>query len=218
MATEPGSQRPNWLHRIGYVCTAIVAVQLVVIAAELVTALFEQSIRDAKFREETRTHSRPLGATGPITLHLPKPKQLGADGARMFAEPSFYDAEYAVAIWGKDSNGGPKGVLVIRHRDADGVPLNRFSKSEFRIPRADYVAATARIDELADGYDGTAQICLDGTAFSFELKRAGKVMSGGGNTCFDHYHKVSAVFLDLAQRFGPPAVRDLDPNWMPKQP
>lgn len=216
MATRSSNHRLKWLHRIGYVCTAIVALQLVAMTVLLVRQLFEASIRDAQFREETRTHDRPLGASGTITRYLPTLEELGQDGARMFAEPSFFDADYAVAIWRKDSKGGPQGVLVIQHRDDDGAPSNRFSRSEFRIPRADYVAATARIDELADGYEGTPQICLDGTAFSFELKRAGKVMSGGGNTCFDHYHKVSAVFLDLAQRFGPPVVHDLTPDWMPK--
>lgn len=121
-----------------------------------------------------------------------------------------------MAIWRDAKSEAAKGILVVYVRESRQQPSGSYARAEFSLPLGAYLQAVNRIDALADGYRGSPKMCLDGTGFAFERTKTGKPITGGGNVCIDHYREISAIFLDIAKRFGTSGFGELGPYWMPE--
>jgi hypothetical protein len=202
----------RWLHRAGYVCTAIVALQLVAISFYVGRDWLRYMRIEEEQRKDTATRPGPIGAYGPLADRTPGLSSLDPDSARIFAEPALEDVAYGLSVSARDRQSNAAAVLVRWRR----APSHEFDRTEFVIPAEAYGAAMAELDARADGFQGDGSLCLDGTGISFERRRGNSVVSGAGNACSDHYQAISDIFLRLAQRFGPVFVDDLDRGWYRK--
>lgn len=79
------SRRVKLLHSVGYVCTALVALELVVVAVPLTKGFFREQALRVKLREETRTREGAMQNNDHLGARIPSAAQLGRDSARMFA-------------------------------------------------------------------------------------------------------------------------------------
>ena len=73
----------------------------------------------------------------------------------------------------------------------------------FVIPKATYLRLTDRLDRIIIGWPGVGLRCFDGVATAFERFHSGKVWSGVGNECIDHYAKLRPILAEALK--GSPA-------------
>lgn len=227
MATtdELGSRRRkwlHWLHRIGYITTALIVAELLAIAFFATRGwLQEREMRAARI-EESRTHEGPLRANGDrfgrgsavyLFGQLPPLGGLHADGLRFVAMPSFNRTHFAIAIsLPKPGAAQAQGVVERFDQQNSYAPLGQ---RQFQMPASAYHSLVAKIDSLADGWRGEANWCLDGTPTAFERVRGQRVTSGIGN-CERHYEQVAALVWNYMRRFAPaddlPSRADWEPS------
>ena len=185
MATlnEKAGTRRNWLiwlHRIGYVTTALIAVELILIAYATARAwLQERKFRAAQI-EETRTHQGPLlpnderyvrGEAVDLLGRLPASEGLHGDGLRFVAMPSFNRSHFAVAVsMPEPSAREAEGVLMRFDWQNSGALL---SQRQFHLPATAYRSLVTKIDRLTDGWPGDPGFCVDGSPTAFERFAAG---------------------------------------------
>lgn len=198
-----------WLHRIGYVTTALIVAQLLAIAFYGTRAWLEKRKADAEQIEATRTHEGPLQSMGDrwvrgSAIHLlgklPPLRQLHGDGIRFVAMPSFNRSHFAVAIsLPKSAADEAQGVLMRFDQENDYAP---FGERQFRIPSSVYRSLVARTDKLTDGWQGYSDYCLDGTPIAFERIRGPRITSGIGN-CHQHYEQLGSLMWSHLRKFAP---------------
>ncbi len=199
----------RWLHRIGYVTTALIVVQLLAIGYFGTRGwLEERELRAARIAE-TRTNEGPLQPTDDrwvrasaiyLLERLPPLEALNGDGIRFVAMPSFNSSHFAVAISLPDPAAAEaQGVLSTFAAQEKYAPL---SERQFRMPATAYRSLAARFDELTDGWPGHWSMCLDGNPVAFERVRGRRITSGSGN-CHSHYDQVSELIWVYLRRFVP---------------
>ncbi|MES2253722.1 MAG: hypothetical protein V4559_01630 [Pseudomonadota bacterium] len=204
----------KWLHRIGYICTALVAVELAVVTYFDVWATLERHKAIAMQMEDTRTREGPLTGGNLVradALALLKPlpplTALGRDGLRFVSMPQLSRFYYALSL--ASSSGDAEGVLIVTERLESGK--TNPTAQHFTMSRAAYTALMADLDRQTDGFAGidSGNFCMDGTAIAFERIRGRHITSGIGNGgCFPHYRaisdKVRAAILHIVTPSGPP--------------
>jgi len=79
----------------------------------------------------------------------------------------------------------------------------------FVIPKATYLRLTGRLDQITIGWPGVGFRCSDGVATAFERFHSGKVWSGVGNECIDHYAKLRRILAEALK--GSPADQVFGP-------
>jgi hypothetical protein len=212
----------KWLHRVGYVTTAIVAI----LALRMVQLAWqghrEMQRTEAIAREESRTREGALTAEREATAvglaaGLPKPEALAGDGFRFVAMPSFGDQWYALAVWKPKDSNEAAGMLIGWVRDPRENTETPREPQSFAMPAAAYAAMMTSFDRLADGWPGDGTMCLDGTPVAFERVRGARIVSGSGSaSCTDHYKALSAIVLRGVKPFAPLGSLEVDSEWMPR--
>jgi len=212
----------KWLHRIGYVCTALILAELAVFFYFAIPATIEHRKYIAQQMEETRTREGALTGGSEIrgnALALLKPLPPltgpGANGLRFVAMPQLSYFDYALSLAG--TGGNAEGILIVTDRRREGTAA-KSTTQHFTMPRAAYAALLTEFDHRADGFAGidTGGACLDGNVIAFERIRGSRITSGIGNgSCFAHYgdigNIVKAALLRAVTPSGPPVGR----NWYP---
>lgn len=217
--TRPPRRWLEWLHRIGYVTTALVLVGLIWIGALALANWWRFHQWEVRMIESTRTREAPLSANRdefvreyllPRLSDLPSAEALAGNGLRFVAEPSFGTADYALALWLVPGDDEAKGRLVVVDRTwAEHVTTTR----RFTMPRSAFARLVARFDSLSDGWrDARIGRCLDGTSIAFERVRGARFTSGWGN-CGEHYHAIEVLLLDAVRRFAPGDDLPTEDDW-----
>jgi hypothetical protein len=212
IAQETAGKRPRWLlwlHRIGYVTTALVVAQLLAFAFYGTRAWLEERKADAEQIEETRTHEGPLQPTDDrwvrgnaiyLLEKLPPLRELGGNGIRFVAMPSFNRSRFAVAIYlPEPAADEAQGVLMRFDQENEYAPLG---KRQFRVPATAYRSLVANMDKVTDGWPGHPIYCLDGTTIAFERVRRRRITSGIGH-CHQHYEQIGTLMWNYLRRFAP---------------
>jgi len=218
----------KWLHRIGYICTALIFAESLFIAYMLGASWLDRQRYVASVMRDTRTQDGAIPNEGhngrrpnetrpgyPLDFanfaSLPPLASLGGDGIRFSGHAALGLFGYALAIGGDGEN--VRGVLKTAVQFPEDTPM-KVALKDFTMPRAAYNKLAATIDTLADGYPGDTNMCLDGLEIKFERVRHSGIISGSGNgACSDHYKKISAVMLAVVRQY---AGLDVGENWMPK--
>ena len=212
----------RWLHRVGYVATVIVLLELLLILAVSINGLIRDGRIRADWKEGSRTRSGPLVAPDtryrPDELDLlaavpPLPRGPGV-GARFAVIPYLLGSWFAIGVSLHPGEVRATGVLVAF--DGGGRPRYR---ATFSLPVADLEGFLGRLEARTNGWPGDGRGCLDGTAMAFELRTAKGVTSGTGNAaCSPHYRQVGALALGLVSSALPIADRPVDGTWYPAAP
>jgi len=209
----------RWLHRIGYVTTALVLIELLLIAGLALHAWGAERHARALAREETRTRAGPIAVPAvryrPDAIDLlatvpPLPAGAG-QGARFAISPYLSGRWFAVALSVQPGAAQARGALV----GVDGEGRVRY-RIGFALPAADARRFLARLEALVDKWPGDASRCLDGTGLAFELRSAAGVSSGEGNAgCNDHYRRIGGLVLGLVGPLVPAEDRPASGEWYP---
>lgn len=209
----------RWVHRIGYVTTALIAAQLLLIAFLGTREWLENRERRAAQIEESRTYEGPLrAADGDIVQEsaayllrqLPPLEALHGDGLRFVAMPSFNEAHFAVAIsLPKPDAIEAEGIVARFNQYSRYAPLGQ---RQFRMPAAAYRSLTSKLDTLTDGWPGEETGCVDGTPIAFERVRGARVTSGIGN-CVLHYEQLGQLMWNYLHRFAPADDLPSEGDW-----
>lgn len=220
----------RWLHRVGYLTTALILVQLIFVAVVAGRGWLRDREMRASLVEESRTHETPLLPTGDRYVRGGAIERLGkmtpladlhGDGFRFVAMPSFGTTEYGVVLsLPLPDADHATGVLTTFAKSGKGLVQHR----TFNIPADEYRKLTSQIDNLTDGWPGNGDdLCLDGTPAAFERVRGTRITSGVGN-CSKHYEQLKALVLAPVRRFAPgndlPTENDwhrFDPEDQPQQ-
>lgn len=187
-------QATKWLHRIGYVCTIVVALQILVLCAYQIA----DWRTDRELRGYSRTHDVPLAAFPDsweakaalaYLITLPSLEDMQGNGFRFASMPALATGgHYGLAIF-KDNTGKAKGYLWVRYTN------QRKFEHDFSIATTSYDRLVKQIDAMTIGYEGSADdFCLDGSPVAFERVDGSKIRSGVGN-CSAHYQKLASTVL-----------------------
>jgi hypothetical protein len=213
MGAKAGSvdSRPTWrrwLRRIGLVIAGLILVGMVALGGIAAVVWVDDRMVSARLAEQSRMHEGPLAPNGDphvrgrlieLLATLPPIEQLGGNGLRFVAMPSFGTTEYALAVFRPDGAEEAAGVLITLPKTEKETASERL----FTVPADAYAALTNEIRWLPEDWQGEDSFpCLDGTPVAFELVREGRITSGAGN-CSDHYRHVSLLVLDAVRRFAP---------------
>lgn len=209
-----------WLHRIGYIATALIVAELIAIAYFATRArLEERQIRSAQI-EDTRTHEGPLQANsdrlvrGSAVYLLGQMQPLSSlhgDGFRFAAMPSFNRTHFAVVVLMPRSDAAEAEGVLAQFDSQYRYAL--ISKRPFRMPASAYRSLVARIDKLSDGWPGDSGFWLDGTAAAFERVRGQRVTSGIGNN--PHYEQMANLVWTYVRQFAPGDDLPRKGDWQP---
>ena len=210
-----------WLHRIGYVTTALIVVELLWIAFLFTHGwLHEREMRAGQI-EATRTHEERLLPNGDRYVQgeaidllgkLPALNGFHGDGLRFVAMPSFNRSHFAVAVFmPRPAADQAQGVLLRFDWQNNGAPLGQ---RQFHMPAAAYRSLVTKMDKLTDGWPGNPGLCLDGTPTAFERVRGKRVTSGIGN-CDEHYEQVGLLMWNYLRRFAPGDDLPTRGDWEP---
>lgn len=222
----PNPDEPRWLryvHRVGYATTALVALQMLFVAATIGSEWWGQRQIDATQRAQTRTHVGALvldprnmltaGRSALLDL-LPDEAERADESFRIAIDPSRSVYRYALAIIPSANRDGPAAVDFISAAD-DACDLDTpptITRRSFSIATADYRAFAKWFDETTDNYRGSTLAVLDGTDFAFERRRGEQTTSGAGNIP-DHHGKLAARLLTLLKPHLSGADIPTDESW-----
>jgi hypothetical protein len=210
----------RWLHRLGYVCTAIVTLEL--LAAGALAAHFWLEDRERLYfaMERTRTHAGPL--TPGKVRYRPDESDLfstlppidARNGLRFAAMPSLRGPWFAYSIAVPTQTGRVKGVLNIFPRNLQTGDFGATQTIRFTMPAATGQVLLSKVSNLTKDWGGKDDRCLDGTGVAFELAMGGNVTSGSGNSaCSEHYGALSLLFLKPVQGLIPMEIRPMGKGW-----
>lgn len=211
-----------WLHRIGYVTTAIVAAELVGLGV-LCVGLWNADRKYLAYSlEQTRTHQGPLIAQDirfrpdefDLLATIPP---LNARSLRFVATPALRDTWFAFAISVPPNGDQAKGILkLFAHPDGQQEALRIKRVVDFSMPKPAADRLLLDIDRMTDGWKGDRLGCIDGTGVAFELSISGKVTSGRGNSaCSDHYGAVSLRIQKSISQLASDDGRPIGKDWRP---
>ncbi|MGH6617577.1 hypothetical protein, partial [Sphingomonas sp.] len=125
-----------WLHRIGYLTTAVVIVELGVIGFVVGREWLRHRQISAMLVERSRTHEAPIreegephvrGAAVELLARLPPLRALHGDGLRFVAMPSFGTSDYALALSLPPKAAAADGVLVVIDKTSESRPATGLS-------------------------------------------------------------------------------------------
>jgi hypothetical protein len=172
-----------WLHRIGYVTTAIVVVEACAIGTVLVREQVKEYRRVERRISETAYGEGPLWQSEGLLPHLaalPSLASLQPDGFRFVAHPELDGITYSVAFRLIPGRPTAKGVLLIDREPYQQQPTR--TRHQCVLQAARYRSLVQTIDRRLDGFAGSNEGAgTDGTSLAFERVRNGRVTSGGGN-------------------------------------
>ncbi|MCC2977552.1 hypothetical protein LK533_12810 [Sphingomonas sp. PL-96] len=207
-----------WLHRLGYLTTAIIVIEFGIVSSVLGREWLRHRELSANLVERSRTQETPLRKDGEpyvrgpaveLFAKLPPLRTLHGDGLRFVAMPSFGTSDYALAV--SLPSGAPyaSGVLIVIDKTNESRTA---SSREFRIPSPVYQRLVADLDRLTDGWPGDDDQCLDGAPAAFERVRGARITSGIGN-CSPHYDRVKLLVLNATRRFAPGPDLPTEDDW-----
>ncbi len=200
------TRKLKWVHRIGYVCTVLVVLELIGLAGLATAGWLRQRQWDARLMEESQTHDGPIrerkyGISAFETLApLPSLASLESDGLRFAAMPGLGWYWYALSLGGKGDE--VQGTLIITQRASkNNQDFASPTTKHFTMPRAEYAHFMANIDMLTHAYRGDRGVCLDGIGVAFERARGARVISGEGNGgCSDYYRAIQTAVLPVVRQ------------------
>lgn len=200
------TQTLKWLHRIGYICTVLVALELIVLAGLATAGWLGHRRMDAMTMAESRTHDGPVSADkhrlGAFETLKPLPSlaSLEGNGFRFAAMPGLGWYWYALSLGGKGDE--VQGTLIVTQRASkDNQDFAPPTIKRFTMPRAAYARFMAGVDTLTHTYDGDKGMCIDGIGVAFERVRGTQVISGEGNGgCSDYYRAIQTAVLPVVQQ------------------
>lgn len=207
-----------WLHRLGYLTTAVIAIELGIVGSVLGREWLRNRELHAKLVDDSRTQETPVqengepyvrGSAVKLFAKLPPLQALHGDGLRFVAMPSFGTSDYALAV--SLPSGAPYAsgtLIVIDKTNESRTPSTR----EFRVPSPAFQRLVAELDRLTDGWPGNDDRCLDGTPAAFERVRRARITSGIGN-CSPHYDRVKFLVLNAMRRFAPGPDLPTEDDW-----
>lgn len=213
----------TWLHRLGYLTTVIVIIELGSIGYVLGREWLEHRALTAALVEESRTHEAPLredgdpyvrGSAVKLLAMLPPLRALHGNGLRFVAMPSFGTSDYAVAVSLPSGAAYATGVLIVIDKTTESRTA---STRQFRIPSAAYQRLVANLDRLTDNWPGDDDQCCDGAPAGFERVRGARVTPGIGN-CSQHYDRVKLLVLNAIRRFAPGPDLPTEDDWHRTEP
>lgn len=217
--SAPKSRRLSILHGIGYVTTAIVAMQLLFIAYLIVPEWWNDLQSRAARRDSTRTHVGTLAQqasgnlpeeTSLLFAALPEKSGVGRDAFRIIVSPLLQSRAYVIAIeaGSGDDRKAKVDMVSVRWGKCGHAEVHR----SFTLPERDYSLFAKWFDATTEDYRGSDEIWLDGTSFTFERRKDGRTTSGSGNIP-SHHGQLSARLLALLK----PHIAGLDipsnPGW-----
>ena len=209
----PSARLLTWLHRIGYVTTVIVAIELIALGVVRYRAAANGRSVEARMRDAARTHDGPLLSHAPRTRSplslIPELTALSGDSLSLIAKHSLQRRWYAISL--SATGDRVEGLLATVCEDGTGRPDERPNPTRFALPRAEWLAMAKQLDRQTDGYDGGQLMSLDGVSVAFERRRGARITSGTGNT--SHYMAVGEIVRKgvapyLSQ------VAALEPGWV----
>ena len=200
----------RWLHRIGYLCTLLVIVELVWAGTLAGTYWWRDYERRADSRAHSRVHSGTLlsnpaaidadsGAISRLAAVAPL-TALGPDSVRLGVEPALRNYAYALAM----RRHGPvaDGLVILFDRREDGTE-DRVAY-RFQAPVTEYDQVMAQFDAITDAYPGGDTLCTDGVQYAFERRQGAHMTSGTSvSTCDRTYERAADLLTGFARRFAP---------------
>ncbi len=208
-----------WLHRVGYVTTAIVILQIGILGSVIGWEWWTRRAWNAAVVEDTRTHAEPIEEKTDsyrrqhavrLLEKLPALSHLDGDGMRFVAMPSFGTSEYALAVSHSPKASVANGILIVTDKSAERK-ADRVRR--FQMPLRDYQAFVGRLDRLTDDWPGDMDDpCVDGSPTAFERIRIRRVTSGIGN-CAPHYAELRLMVLREVRRFAPGPDLPTEDDW-----
>jgi hypothetical protein len=207
----------RWLHRIGYVTTALILAQMLVVGFLLSREWLRKRDMRAALVEESRTHETPLLPSSEryerrnaieVLKTLPPLTSLNSDGVRFAAMPSFGTYYYAIAISLPPTRLNAEGIL----KAFDLRSSRLVSQREFAVPREAYKSLVHAMDTMTDDWPGDTDLCVDGSPMPFERVRGRRVTSGVGN-CSEHYARLELLVLTYVRRFAPGPDLPTENDW-----
>lgn len=203
------------LHLIGYLTTAIVLLEVATIGFWSWSRWDSSRAADARMREFSRTHDRPLSAdrddsdVAVAYLAVRASYGPGDEGVGFVSMPSFlpWTAMSLRLPPGADAAMGKSVVIQNPEGSKDRIVSPVHS---FLVPRAEYLKVARQVDALTDGWPGHGMggaSCYDGLGVAFERVRPGRITSGMGNaSCDAHYQALDRIMSPWVARFGPKAT------------
>jgi hypothetical protein len=201
------------LHLIGYLTTAIVLLEAALIGFWSWSRWETSRQADARMREATRTHDRPLGANRADLLEVDADAAYrgvrgaygpGDEGVGFVSMPSF-SSWTAISLWlpaGADVATGQ--AVIIQNPEKPNERIISPAQA-FTLPRAEYRKIARQVDVQTDGWSGQGMgrgSCFDGLVVAFERVRPKRVTSGTGNaSCDAHYQALDQIMSPLVTRF-----------------
>lgn len=209
-----------WLHRIGYVTTAIVALELLGVAAMAIRFGPEVKERRAFALAQTRTHAGPLKPDevrfrpDQIDVLSTLPRMDAPNGLRFAAMPSLRDPWFAYSLSVPSHGDRAEGTLNILPRQLEDEGPGAIRTIKFTMPLASARALLSKVSGLTKDWAGEESRCLDGTRVAFEFVADGIVTSGVGNSaCSEHYGRISLLVLNSVKNIIPKEVRPAGKSW-----
>ncbi|WP_294217990.1 hypothetical protein [uncultured Sphingomonas sp.] len=211
MANHPVTNfRWRWLHRIGFLCTLLVAIEIVWAGAFIGSAWWRDRERDAEARAHSRVHRGELltdltaidpgsGAISRLGVLAPM-AMLGPDAVRLGVHPALSDYAYALAM--RRRGAVAEGLVVVFERRADYTEERKTYR--FQVPVAEFNQVMSQFDAVTDGYAGGDRLCTDGTKYAFERRRGSLTTSGTSvSSCDRTYERAANILIEFARRFSP---------------
>jgi hypothetical protein len=211
-----------WLHRIGYVTTAIVAAELLGLGVLSIHLWKEDRKRLVYAMEQTRTHQGPIVAQDiryrPDELDLLATlPPLKTNSLRFIAMPSLRGSWFALAISVPPHGNRAEGVLkVFAHPDGRQEMLIVKKTITFSMSKPSANRLLLDVERMTHNWRGERLGCLDGTGVAFELSARNGVTSGGGNSaCSYHYGALSLLVQESVRHLLPVYERPIGEDWRP---
>lgn len=209
----------RWVHRIGYVSTALVFCFGLFFAFAIFHTWSSPLIsgRAASFEggldEAWREWSDHGGSA--VLAALPGRDAMHGSGLRLVIMPSFSDW-FGLAV---HADPGAGGTAVLSHQQKppwnpdDPLPPVEIERHAFALSAREHADFLEWFDEWAGRNSGEQYWpCLDGTAVAFERIEGAQVLAGRGN-CERHYDELRQHTLALVKRHLPEVVRSLSADW-----
>lgn len=220
------SRTRAWLHRIGYVTTAIVVLQLIVIVVIGIRVIGQEREIHARIKESVRTHEGLLREEefryGPgfndLLEDLPPLTEQAERGFRFVAIPALRDRSFAYSLTLSPDADRAQGILLAYDLNVEEIQRVPEYRINFSISTAAGEKFLERFDALTRDWPGDDTLCLDGTGVGFELQNGNGIMSGKGDSeCSQHYREVGLLALEPVWSLIPAGHRPMGGNWRPAE-